>query len=52
MSMSLEVYVKEEGAKDRRNLKLFLDRVVANRFSKDLEDVKEKVYTRDIFGRD
>ncbi len=26
MSMSLEVYVKEEGAKDRRNLKLFLDR--------------------------
>ena len=26
--------------------------IVANRISKDLEDVKEKIYTRDLFGRD
>ncbi|NPA54234.1 MAG: UDP-glucose 6-dehydrogenase, partial [Aquificae bacterium] len=38
--------------KDLKTFKEKADLIIANRFSKDLEDVREKVYTRDIFQRD
>ena len=37
---------------DFENFKSVSDIVVANRFSQDLEDVKDKLYTRDLFTRD
>ncbi len=38
--------------RDLERFKREADLIVANRFSKELGNVKEKVYTRDIFGRD
>ncbi|MBD3788748.1 MAG: UDP-glucose 6-dehydrogenase, partial [Campylobacterales bacterium] len=38
--------------KDINTFKKVSDVIVANRVSDDLEDVKEKVYTRDLFGKD
>ena len=37
---------------DLNKLKAQSDVIIANRCDTCLEDVKEKVYTRDIFGRD
>ncbi|SNR60939.1 hypothetical protein SAMN06265340_101162 [Desulfurobacterium atlanticum] len=41
-----------EFTKDLRNLKDKSDIIIPNRVDKDLEDIKEKLYTRDIYKRD
>ena len=38
--------------KDLESFKRIADIVVANRISPELEDISEKVYTRDLYARD
>lgn len=45
-------FFKSKVIKDMDEFKKLSDVIVANRMNTDLEDVKEKVYTRDLFARD
>ena len=52
--MHLSLKIEREGSVEfiEKEFKKISDVIVLNRLSDDLEDVKEKIYTRDLFTRD
>ncbi len=51
-TLSDDVFFGSKVEKDLDTFKKNCDVIIANRSSDDLSDVKEKIYTRDLFGRD
>ena len=47
-----ETFYNSKVIKDLDKFKSMSDMIVSNRLSKELQDVEEKVYTRDLFNRD
>ena len=47
-----ELFFGSEVIRNLSEFKKRADVIVANRYVQELEDVKEKVYTRDLYGRD
>lgn len=51
-ALEADTFYNSRVMKDFSKFKEVSDVIVSNRYEKDLKDVKEKVYTRDIFGTD
>jgi len=47
-----DTFFKSRVIRDLNEFKRISDIIVSNRLSDELLDVKEKVYTRDLYGRD
>ena len=51
-AMQEEEFFRSKVIRELEEFKEMSDVIVANRWSEELEDVKEKAYTRDMYGRD
>ena len=51
-TMKEDTFFNSKVIRDIDEFKNISDVIIANRISQDLEEVSNKVYTRDIFGRD
>ena len=51
-AMKEEEFFRSKVIRDLREFKEKSDVIVANRWNSELEDVKDKVYSRDMYGRD
>ncbi|MCR6500574.1 hypothetical protein MUO32_16110 [Shinella sp. CPCC 101442] len=47
-----DTFFRSEIVRDLDEFKRRADLIIANRRSADLDDIRDKVYTRDVFGRD